>query len=99
MLSLSSLDVDVMQQRMAYGIGVLHNRLLRRGLDPAVEPVMAPVGFVRMWPFFSMAWASIQRCMHTGRNQEQEDGFHQYSLACRKNRRRMNLTVSCIHYI
>lgn len=28
-----------MQQRLQYGIGVLHNRLLRRGLDPALEPL------------------------------------------------------------
>ncbi len=31
-------EVEVMQQRLQYGIGVLHNRVLRRGMDPSLEP-------------------------------------------------------------
>lgn len=34
------MEVDVLQQRLAYGIGLLHNRVLRRGLDPACEPLL-----------------------------------------------------------
>lgn len=35
-----NIEVDVSQQRVQYGIGVLHNKVLRRGIDPSlvVEP-------------------------------------------------------------
>lgn len=33
-----AIEVEVTQQRVQYGIGVLHNRLLRRGLDTSLEP-------------------------------------------------------------
>ena len=32
-----AIEVEVTQQRVQYGIGVLHNRLLRRGLDASLE--------------------------------------------------------------
>jgi hypothetical protein len=32
-----TVEFEVQQQRLAYGIGVLHNRILRRGIDPSLE--------------------------------------------------------------
>lgn len=51
-----NVEVEVTQQRVQYGIGVLHNKVLRRGIDPSLVVDSPPTAAAAGTCVFFLGW-------------------------------------------